>query len=373
MSSPLCPSLYRRLQNLFGTVLISNEGEEMYGVDRRPAMGSWEGRDSFPDIEEHGEYYRVACPICQDSRYRLYINYRFSEFPWLAVCYNEQCFSTAKALKALYLKIFNSHRPHKLELRPGTKVQRKLEQVVLPGHCVPVNELERLHVARTYLEGRSFDADQLASVYQLSYCVSGSPGYKHIAEKLVIPIYMFDQLVGWQARFPFERNWKACSFPKYYDLPGMAKRLMLYNHDVARRRGFAVITEGVTDAWRVGTEGMALLGRTLSAGQRTLLAYPPFRDMPIVVLLDSDAYLESEEITYLLKKDGHTVIEIRLAGDVDPGGLSTEVLRQIIFQSASKQGVTLKEIGPHDSAISAEVRPKSSIGGFRRRGRRLPP
>src|SRR4249920_1968854 len=92
MTSPLNPRLYRLLQDNFGTVKIASPGEAMIAqsvrepVSDRPMLA----------ITHSGEYYRLCCPYCNDTRYRLYVNHMYGQkdrfgrrMKFLAVCYNE--------------------------------------------------------------------------------------------------------------------------------------------------------------------------------------------------------------------------------------------------------------------------------------------
>ncbi len=74
--SPLNPDLFEALAASFGTVLIANEGERAR-VDYRPSWGSPKGQVRLKAVRTvSGEYYRVDCPFCTDTRKRLWINHQ---------------------------------------------------------------------------------------------------------------------------------------------------------------------------------------------------------------------------------------------------------------------------------------------------------
>ena len=93
MTSPLQPELYRRLESRLGPVIIANEGEELVGW---AATDPCTGRPRL-EVIMPGEYYRVSCPFCTDTRHRLYVNHRWglwvpelrTDNLWLAHCFNE--------------------------------------------------------------------------------------------------------------------------------------------------------------------------------------------------------------------------------------------------------------------------------------------
>ena len=67
----LCPELYFKLKKLFGQVHVNNRG---VGMVMRPSSNG-----ERPTSIVNGEYYRVCCPFCKETRHRLYINHRWFE------------------------------------------------------------------------------------------------------------------------------------------------------------------------------------------------------------------------------------------------------------------------------------------------------
>lgn len=349
MSSPLCPALYRRLEERFGTVHIANEGEKLIttGVtsailSSRSAQGrGGTGTRPREEVLHAGEYYRVCCPKCRDTRYRLWINHRAHQYPWLVVCYNEKCYGTVQARDALLFSIFNSRPPKNLKINPGREDSGVLAATSLPDGTVPLRNLPLSHHANDYLDSRGYDPWVLSDVYGVGYC-SSSQQFPQVSDRIVIPIHMEGKLVGWQGRYIGEENWKSSPFPKYYGKPGMPKRLMLYNHDVAASHPFVVIEEGTTDVWSTGPMAMGLLGKTISFTQGRILAFEPFRRKPIVLMLDPDAYLETEAAADELRQThpGGLVV-VNLPDGMDPGKFTPEVNLSLIHAAAKEQGVKL--------------------------------
>lgn len=93
-SSVLCPELYDRLTTTFGGgVLIANQGMACTTQTSRITGGG-----TYTSLLYAGEYYRVNCPFCSDTRHRLWINHMYGQpdangwpMTFLAHCYNEHC------------------------------------------------------------------------------------------------------------------------------------------------------------------------------------------------------------------------------------------------------------------------------------------
>lgn len=342
---PLVPDLYRRLEAHFGSVIIANQQEEMIVQNAGKLTGSRLATGGYttskPNVLHYGEYYRICCPKCQDTRYRLWVNHRAVEFPWFIVCYNEDCYKSAQTRDQLLFTLYKTRRPQRPKVNRGRRDSATLQQTVAPGVLTRLDNLPMSHPANAYLsDERGFDPWELGRKYSISYCGS-SVDFPQCSNKIIIPIHMNGALVGWQARFIGERNWKMSSSPKYWDKPGMPKRLMLYNHDQAVHYPWVGLQEGVTDVWATGPMMMSLLGSTITFAQRRLLAFD-FRLKPIVVMLDGEAQLENEAITAELKKEHQAgVVMVTLPEGVDPGSQKPSVNLDLIYAAADQQQVVL--------------------------------
>jgi hypothetical protein len=337
--------LYQRLQQRartygFGEVLTVHENEEMvlhYEESERP------GRKSLvADIP--GEYYRVNCPFCHDTRHRLWINYRWGRYDeqsgtqnlWLCVCYNENCLNSYGMQKRLYDMVFDdvsNGRQTYDPLERGEK-QRIIREAKPAGTCYPLHALEVNHPAVLYLRSRGYDTEWLSRELDISYCVVADPDYRMAAHRIIIPMIMRCQLVGWQARLVGDSSDKA--IPKYYTMPGMVKKQVLYNFDVAKRYPFVVLTEGATKVWSVGPEGVAQLGDKLSSFQASIIAATWDT---AVIYLDGNAFERASEAYYDLKSIKRVLI--RLPEDKEPGDFTLEYNRALIYNEAKKQGIDL--------------------------------
>jgi len=335
--TPLSPVLYRRLQERFGSVLIANEGEAFQACQQTDAMT---GRSRVRVISS-GEQYRVSCPKCNDTRHRLYIGHRWADFHWLAYCHNENCYANPASREQLYTSVFRTRKTVFAPVAAGSRFTAGAITPRLPEGVTPLAELAHDHPAVEYIVERGLDPAELSRLYRVGYCERADPKFPLVERRLIAPVETAGRLVGWQARFVGERNWKACPVPKYYDMPGMVKRLALYNLDQAKKYPMAVLVEGVTDVWAVGPHAVALLGKSISYHQCWMLLNS-FQDRPLVVMLDGDAHKENDAITRdLADRLPAGVMRVTLPGDRDPADFTKDAVAEIIRLEADRQGVRL--------------------------------
>jgi hypothetical protein len=367
-TGPLCPGLYELLRREFGEVTIANEGEEVVVASKR-----WNSTDKRIewDIVQPGEYYRVNCPYCGDSRMRLWFHYCYGQRDddgrtsnWLVNCYNEGCLSgrdrrAVENRQDLEVRLFNAEmsageRNLLLATKPGRKGDDgPLTEVALPGRVTTLDQLPYDHEAVRYIEDRGYDAAKLGRKYGLCYCHRAFE-FSQVQGRIIIPVEMEGQLVGWQARYVGELNWVASGVRKYYNLPGMKKRKMLYNWDRAASSRVVVVVEGVTGVWTVGDPGTALLGKSITAHQMTKLAgLTMLDDRPrcLVLMLDPDADQDHKDrrrldlafsslmITYA--KTGGTAIRVHLPKGKDPGNFDHETIWDMIYTAGDAMGVDI--------------------------------
>ena len=124
---PLNPILYRALERRFGPVLVADEGSAMVSTRAPSAFNS--DRTNLV-ILAAGEYYKVCCPFCRDSRHRLWINHMYGQPDtsgfrnnWLAYCYNENCIDSPGRRQQLEHLIFGltnrRERASAMPISPG--------------------------------------------------------------------------------------------------------------------------------------------------------------------------------------------------------------------------------------------------------------
>lgn len=280
---PLNVELYEQLKRRFGEVKISNEGES-YRFSINPYKT---GLARLVDIQP-GEQYCVRCPICKDHKQRLTISHvngqklrgleDLGPVTWKIRCFNcdfPKGTGSRNALETL-LKDYNNRvrlgLTSKLE-QEGPAVVKEMEG---PGELGPLTPDS---AAGIYLRNRNFDLDLLSNKYKMQRIVTPKTDRRFLAERVFIPVFADTKLVYWQARDVYGMD----DTPPYYICKGGTKSL--FNFDLASKANFMVICEGVFDAITIGTNAVAVFGKSLTPRQIDQLS--KFRK-PVIVALDPD-------------------------------------------------------------------------------------
>lgn len=346
----LCPALYSRLCSLYGSVLIANEGEAMSGSF---AWDSTTGQRRY-NVASWGETYRVNCPFCRERRHRLWLPHRFGQpdanrelrtgAMYYGVCFNENCLEDHDNRRELYNRIWNVQNGRSTSapfvVLEGTPTSARLAAVAWPGMMLPLHTVDQTHPAWQYFSRvRNFD-ERVSRAYNLQLCLQADPRFDLVAGRIVAPFYQHGMMVGWQGRYPADQT-PHKGIPKYYTMPGLPKRQVLYNHDRSVDFPFVVVFEGITDVWRFGDPSVAVCGKTLTYGQQMLLQQS-WPGKPIVICLDPEAREESAGILHQLRQSGlNPVIDVRLADGWDPAMYTTDALWNTIYTQARDIGVAL--------------------------------
>lgn len=348
-SDLLCPGLYNRLNTLFaGGVVIAAKGEraQSHNIIDSAGYKTW--------MDSGGEYYRVNCPFCHDTRRRLWVSHMYGQpdvngrpMRFLATCYNENCLSDPGNWQVFDEMVFGfqnaSERgvsPFRLQ-DPVWGDAETLSAAEMPGDVIPMSNMVATmphHPASVYMAQERRYSQALLDHYDISYCISAKNAYRPANERIIFPIKMRGELVGWQARYPGEADWK--TMPKYYGMPGMKKRLILYNYDNAATKEFVVLVEGVTDCHVVGDTSVALLGKTLSTFQLELLLNT-WSGKPVVLLLDPEEHKAISDITNTLLANRVPVVVVTLPTGYDCGNYTYTSIWGVINYFANQAGIYL--------------------------------
>jgi hypothetical protein len=347
---PLNPQLYNALARAFPSgVKIAKEGEAMRYKVRKDFVTQKE-RVVIED-DGHGEEYRVCCPFCGDTRFRLWINHKWdTEEPvsklkfglHLANCFNDGCDLNREAdrpdrrEKQLTLRrMIDPMLSHTVTLPFRAAAEPEPIIPELPDKLIPLTQLDPSHPARQYIERRGFDIDLVVDMYQVAYCPDDP--HPFVDNRIIIPVRQQSKLVGWQARYIGEAP---KHLPKYFTMPGMRKMQVLYNYDHASQYPIGVIMEGVTDVWTIGGQGVNIFGSSVGEHQRRLI-HSAWGQTGIVLLSDSDVgdteekwkqYTKMRDSLQSLCKWG--MLEVRLPKG-DPGDYSSRELWSYILARAS--------------------------------------
>jgi len=296
------PQLYSLLQRNFAHVKVSGGGSAL--VRHLP---NWHHGGRPSTHVTGGEFYQVCCPFCRDTRYRLWLNALWGtrdevtgrELWHLAICYNEDCLSSPghrmRLREMVYALPAQSRR--RAQAPPVVPPSAPRAPIQLPVDCVPVSSSPR-HV-REYLVQRGFDPHELSERWDVSYAEHATDVRPQLTDRIVIPIWLPARragaekgyLGGWQAR-AVGNGTEVC---KYLNCTGMKKSELLYGlTTVTNGSGPVVVVEGVTDVWRLGSDAVALLGKTISTTQVAMLI-GRCAGRPILIMLDDDAQQEAQQ------------------------------------------------------------------------------
>ena len=348
-SRVLCPDLYNKLRmNFPGGVKIANQGEGMSQasmiVDGQP----------YTQVRHSGEYYRVCCPFCKDTRHRLWINHMYGQpdvtskpMRFLAYCYNENCLSNFNNWKTVSDTIIG-FRNAKDRQRPVFAVSdpewldpEDIGKVEPPGDVIPFSQFMQStpgHPAVDYMCRQRRYTRQMLDHYEISYCVRADSRYGIARNRIIFPIRTNGELVGWQARSVGE---PPLGQPKYWGCPHMKKRLILYNYDNAKDKNFVVVTEGVTDCHAVGDYSVALLGKTVTRYQYDMIM-ANWTNKPVILIFDPDAKEQMRATMHDMLNNDMIVVTVDLPDGYDCGDYDRNHIWNIIHAKCNQRGVQLQ-------------------------------
>lgn len=344
----LCPELYRALRfHCPGGVKIASQGE--------PFRGNFSNTRNRMDVLTAGEYYCVNCVFCHDTKHRLWVNHRFGQLDasgrpmfFLAICYNENCMSkpgnTQKFTDTLFSfknRSERNYRPFALNQAMPVYADDTRGGYQPPGEVYPLADLARTmpnHPAVLYMCQERRYTSAMLQKYEIGYCVRAAAEYRAAQDRIIFPIRMHGDLVGWQARLVGSSGLRGL---KYYGMRNMRKRTFLYNYDHAKTCPYVVLVEGVTDCHVLGDASVALLGKTLSDAQLQMMN--AWLGKPIIVLLDPEAQAEGTKICQQLAEVYHTVVAVSLPLGYDCGDYDHTTIWNIIRAQAARAGILLPQ------------------------------
>lgn len=345
MTTVLNPYLYRNLARKFGTPIVTSAGEKMLSK----AVTDFDDNKRL-EIDHPGEYYKICCPYCRDTRNRLYVNHMFGKrdehgrkINYLAVCYNEGCLSDPENL-ANFIDELDETGLLEARIREGVVISEEAREVTWPGVCVDLTKLKRNDPAIAYLHNRGFDPVELSTKFHVKFCIESN--YSLARNRLIIPVFDHDKLKGWQARYVGELDWKGPDKrtlpPKYFSCPGSNFRSKcILNFSEMKKWATGVIVEGPTDVFRFGSMSGCIFGNSMTEAQRRKFV-TVFRDRSGVLLLDPEEY-ESKSTTRLLNYFKEVMpnnfCAVKLPDGTDPGSLDRDTLKAYVKAKAAEQGV----------------------------------
>lgn len=335
----LCPELYFRLKKVFGKVYVSNRG---IALITKPSQ---DGRNI---TVTNGENYRICCPWCGDTRFRLYIHHRWFENKNMANCFNETACTRGEAgrsrLDQLYIWLFGSSEKVYLPVKESKMTDEDIKALTefrIPEGCVTLSSLPDNHEAVNYVRSRGYNPLSLEKYLGIGWITDQA--IPNLRNRLFIPVYQDGKLNGFQARV-INNDDPSRSRNKYINPIGMRKSTLLYNLNNAVNQNIVVICEGPADVWSVGPSGVAIFGSDCSHHQLSLIA-KHFNGKIIAVALDADASLKADQLVTKLQhvSPRSFVTKIEMTGDEDPGALKSELWRRL-HSNLTKAGVVMPEV-----------------------------
>jgi len=269
----------------FGSVTIYRSGES----------GRWMMTNGRVEVADWGECYAVNCPLCGDQKKHLWISHLWGTtvggktvFP--AMCYRRQCLSDREKWKKLFHALRDNARlTVRAQAVQVTKIE--LQPIELPAGAIPLHALADDHPAIEYVRQRGFDPVWLYKHFKVHVFEWAHPDF---GGRILIPVIVRGQIVGWQARTYINDR------TKYLSAPGVKLHATLYNIDLAERADLIVIVEGMIDAWRVcqleNVVGVSLFGKSMSIHQAEIVSRWLKNGKIVCVCLDADAHAEQDKI-----------------------------------------------------------------------------
>ena len=353
MPDLLNPVLYRRLDRSFhGGVKITAEGEAM--IYKKLKDWSVPGNKWAYDFDQGGEYYRVCCPWCHDTRHRLYVSHMWGQkdrdgvpLTFLAVCYNENCLEDEHNRRSFKDRLrYYQGGLADAEIGEGYVIPEDQRVFEWPGPVTRIDRLPPEHDAVAYVTGRGFDPGVLGRYYGVAYCRHSL--HFHAARRLIVPVYAGGVMKGWQARYVGELPWKNKDKvdrlpPKYYTCPRMKRAKLIGNFDNAAKYHTMVMVEGWFDVFACGPWSGCIFGNFTSTYQRRLLIdSAQARGQSVVFMLDPEEF-ESESskvaIEHFDRELPGRFAPVALPRGTDPGSLGRDFLLDYIRAEAAKRGV----------------------------------
>lgn len=246
-----------------------------------------------------GSEIHICCPVCGETRYRLYINLTTGQ----VYCHNCQFKGTVVNLIQFIEGISYTAARERFNVIKGNIILPDNVEDALEKRLMRVPEVQKRSVplpeefqlissstnmvaqrAERYLAKRGITQKQIDQ-HHIGVCATGQ-----YANRIIIPIYQEGKLKFWVARamsseVKLKERSPSNSFYQY------SKSEVIFNLDrAANKYHSAVISEGIFDALSWGSIGISLLGKSLYDAQfNLLLSYRDQLSEGLYVALDADA------------------------------------------------------------------------------------
>lgn len=272
--------------------------------------------DSQIKYTGNGKEIHICCPICGESRYRMYINLGTGK----VYCHNCQFAGNMITLiqnveGVSWTKANKTFQDIKGNLSIPENVKDEIERnifsgdfrsdlakraIPLPEEYIPINlDTANFRVKRAirYLMSRGITKKQIKQ-HNMGFCSSGE-----YANRVIIPITEGGELRFWVARAISKDAKLKEKSPSDEDYQ-ISKSEVIFNLDrAAKKYRSIVITEGIFDALSFSDIGVSLLGKSLYQEQlNILLDYRNLLTEGVYIALDWDALDKAIQIAEILSE-----------------------------------------------------------------------
>jgi len=268
---------------------------------------------------EYSEWTNITCPFCDDGGQHLGINIIASkEYPNGGYhCW--RCDKSGTVITLLQ-EIEKTSKEHVLSIiAEFPNYGRKIKDSVLPfsgGFTLPyeVKDLQDKH--KKYLIQRGFDPKHISKVYK----VKGGGIFGLYKFSLIIPIYQNYELVNFLSRDISGKRDK-----KYLVCPNDKSKLnikdCIYNIDNITS-DVIIITEGVTDVWKLGSNTVGTFGIQFTEKQVNILRTLKVKKAYVLYDNEPQAVVQGKKLASMLSPF-YSVESVTLKVG-DPGDLKVE-------------------------------------------------
>jgi len=259
------------------------------------------------DSEDHVEF-AMNCPKCvdrgekrPDTKHRLWINKRDGHFycyncAWagrilhlvraLSHCNLQKAITILKGDLISSFDILNFPLVHE-EYEFDEDEEIPLREVELPHGFIAFGEEKKKTIYHKYIHRRGISTKQ-AKNQMWGYCRVG-----YLKHRIVVPTFINDRLVFWQARDILENKhplFGTKDYKKVLNPRGVSARKVLYNYDNAKNCSTIILTEGFMDVEKVGAQAVATNGKVLHSAQHYLLSKTKAKK--VIIMYDPDAFTD---------------------------------------------------------------------------------
>jgi DNA primase len=284
--------------------------------------------DQFSDYEVRRGEFKINCFACDDYTKNLEISLEKGIFHCWKCNYSGNIYKLFRDLGGGIPEMEEYVSAEDLRNLPmdfGREVKKERKFSGLPKEFRPLWGEEKLSMvgqkALQYVKTRVSEED--IERYKIGYCGLGR--YKW---RIIVPVFEDSEIVYFIARSMYKNLFPSYQNPGVEEC-GVGKDSVVFNIDRARELGRAVICEGVFDAIRVGEDGVALFGSSISDDQFFKLLEIP----KLCILLDQDAtYKSALKIEEKFSSYGK-VVSLTSPPTGDPADWPREEIRNWIYNA----------------------------------------